>query len=263
MPDSGVNAAFSSFAHDLADASGAVILPHFRAMGEVVNKASGGFDPVTEADKGSERAMRALIEATYPDHGIAGEEFADRPASGPYTWVLDPIDGTRSFITGVPLWGTLIGLLQDGRPLLGMMNQPYLGERYWGGPDGARFRGPTGERAIRARACGSLGEAVLAATTPDMFKGEDAARFRSLSGACRMTRFGGDCYAYCMLAMGLIDIVAEASLQPFDIAPLIPIIEAAGGRVTTWDGGDPSRGGRIVAVGDPSLHEAALRTLGS
>jgi myo-inositol-1(or 4)-monophosphatase len=262
MPESGINAAFSSFAHELADASGAAILPHFRANGEVANKEAAGFDPVTEADRGAETAMRRLIEASYPEHGIAGEEFADRPASGPFTWALDPIDGTKSFIIGMPTWGTLIGLLQDGRPLLGMMNQPYVGERFWGGPDGAWFRGRGGERAMRTRPCASLGDAILAATTPDMFKGEDVARFQSLSKACRMTRFGGDCYAYCLLAMGLIDIVAEASLKPFDIAPLIPIIEAAGGRVSTWDGGDASRGGRVVAVGDPSLHEAALRALG-
>jgi histidinol phosphatase-like enzyme (inositol monophosphatase family) len=261
MSDSTINAAFSSFAHQLADKSGVAILPHFRASGEVINKGSVGFDPVTEADRGAEAVMRRMIEATYPDHGIAGEEFANRPASSPYTWVLDPIDGTRSFILGVPLWGTLIGLLHEGRPTFGMMNQPYLGERFWSASDGARFRGPGGERVIRARRCGSLGEAVLGATSPDMFKGEDLARFRSLSQACRMTRYGGDCYFYCMLAMGFLDIVAEASLQAFDIAPLIPIIAAAGGRVTSWDGGDPSQGGRILATGDASLHEAALRAL--
>jgi len=177
--------------------------------------------------------------------------------------VLDPIDGTRSFIMGVPLWGTLIGLTENGQPVLGLMDQPYIGERFWNGEAGAYFRNQQGEQAIRTRACPSLSEATLAATAPDMFKDDAAECFRSLSGACRMTRFGGDCYLYCMLAMGHLDIVAEAGLKPFDIAPLIPIIEAAGGVVTTWDGGDPAAGGRILAVGDPALHPAALAALGS
>jgi myo-inositol-1(or 4)-monophosphatase len=261
MSDSAVNAAFSAFAHRLADESAAVILPHFRTSGAVANKLEGGFDPVTEADKGSETAMRRLIEAAYPDHGIAGEEFADRPAASPYTWVLDPIDGTKSFILGMPTWGTLIGLMHEGRPALGMMNQPYTGERFWAADGEARFRNLSGEREMRTRRCGSLSEAILATTSPGLFKREEGPPFIALSERCRMTRYGGDCYLYCMLAMGFIDIVAEAGLNAFDIVPLIPIIEAAGGCVTTWDGGDPSHGGRILAVGDPSLHEAALQAL--
>lgn len=261
MPDSADNAAFSSFAHQLADASGAVILPHFRTRLDVANKETVGFDPVTEADKGAEVAMRRMIEAAFPEHGIAGEEFPDRPPSGPFTWALDPIDGTKSFILGMPTWGTLIGLLDAGRPVLGMMNQPYTGERFWAAGGEAHFRNPAGERRLRSRPCRSLSDAILATTSPGLFKTEDGALFASLSGACRMTRYGGDCYLYCMLAMGFIDIVAEAGLNAFDIVALIPIIEAAGGRVTTWDGGDPARGGRILAVGDPALHEAALRAL--
>jgi histidinol phosphatase-like enzyme (inositol monophosphatase family) len=261
MPDRVSNAALAEFAHELADRSGAAILPHFRTALAVANKETAGFDPVTIADRDSETVMRGLIEERFPDHGIAGEEFADRPANGPYCWALDPIDGTKSFIIGMPTWGTLIGLLHDGRPVLGMMNQPYTGERFWGTADGARFRNASGERAMRTRACASLGEAILATTSPSLFKREEGPRFEQLSSAVRMTRYGGDCYLYCMVAMGCIDIVAEAGLKPFDIIPLVPIIEAAGGRVTTWDGGDPTGGGQILVTGDPSLHEAALARL--
>lgn len=252
---------FVMFAHDLADNAGSVILPHFRGAGAVSNKAEQAFDPVTEADRAAERIMRGMIQDRYPDHGIHGEEFDDIHANGPYRWTLDPIDGTRSFILGLPSWGTLIGLSGGSGPLIGMMDQPYVQERFWGSAAGAYFRGRQGDRQIHTRHCASLAEAVLTSTTPDMFKGDEAARFQALAGQIRMARFGGDCYLYCLLAMDLIDIVAEASLKAFDIAPLIPIIHAAGGIVTSWDGGDPSNGGRILAVGDPSLHEAAMRAL--
>jgi histidinol phosphatase-like enzyme (inositol monophosphatase family) len=252
---------FVIFAHDLADNAGSVILPHFRGAGAVSNKAEQAFDPVTEADRAAERIMRGMIGDTYPDHGIHGEEFDDVPANGPYRWILDPIDGTRSFILGLPAWGTLIGLASENGPLVGMMDQPYVKERFWGSAAGAYFRGGHGDRQIHTRPCASLSEAVLTSTAPDMFKHGDAERFQSLSRQVRMTRFGGDCYLYCLLAMGLIDIVAETSLKAFDIAPLIPIIKAAGGVVTSWDGGDPANGGRVLAVGDPALHEAAMRAL--
>ena len=203
-----------------------------------------------------------MIARTYPDHGIHGEEFDDVSASGPYCWTLDPIDGTRSFIIGLPSWGTLIGLSGESGPIVGMMDQPYVRERFWGSKAGAYVRSNQGEeRRMRTRSCPALSEAVLASTTPDMFKDSEAERFQSLARKVRMARFGGDCYLYCLLSMGLIDIVAEASLKAFDIAPLIPIIEAAGGIVTTWDGADPAQGGRILAVGDPALHEAAMRAL--
>ncbi len=250
------------FTHRLADASADTILPYFRKGAFVTNKAEQGrFDPVTEADRGAERVMRELIEAHYPDHGIYGEEFPDKPTSGPLRWVLDPIDGTRGFITGFPVWGTLIGLSHDGTPALGMMNQPFTGERFWNSPLGAHFRQAGSERMMATRTGTALGDAVLTATAPDMFSEAEFERFGALSRSARMTRFGGDCYLYCMLAMGFIDIVAECGLKPFDIAPLVPIIRAAGGVVTTWDGGDPSQGGRIVASGDPAVHEAALKHL--
>lgn len=255
---------FLAFAHSLADRAGGEILPLFRDSGEIENKDGNGFDPVTAADRAAERVMRLAIEARYPRHGILGEEFERKAAEGPFEWVLDPIDGTKAFICGLPLWGTLIGLSENGRPVIGMMDQPYLGERFWGAPGGAFFRSrQTAERRIATRRCPSLDQAILGATTPDMFTGGDADRFHALSARSRMTRYGGDCYMYCMLASGLVDMVAEAGLKAFDIAPLIPIIEAAGGMVTTWDGGDAANGGNILATCDSALHDRALGVLGS
>lgn len=251
------------FAHKLADASGETVLPYFRNIGEIGNKELEGFDPVTEADRGSERVMREMIETHYPGHGILGEEFPAKAASEAFEWVLDPIDGTKAFISGLPLWGTLIGLRENGKPILGMMNQPYLGERFWNAEDSAHFRNRQGEGRIATRPCASLREANIGTTTPDMFRGSDMARFQALASACRMTRYGADCYMYCMLAAGFVDLVCEAELKPFDIAPLIPIIEAAGGKVTSWDGGDAANGGHVLASGDPHIHDAALRLLSS
>lgn len=251
-----------SFAHSLADQAGQEILPLFRNFGAVENKDSKGFDPVTVADRKAESVMRSAIEERYPEHGILGEEFERKSANGPFEWVLDPIDGTKAFICGLPLWGTLIGLSEGGKPVIGMMDQPYLGERYWGTPDGAFFKSrQAAEKRMATRVCSSLENAILGATTPEMFNDGDTDRFQSLSSRCRMTRYGADCYMYCMLASGLVDIVAEAGLKPFDIAPLIPIIKAAGGCVTTWDGGDAANGGNVLATCDAALHEQALRTL--
>jgi histidinol phosphatase-like enzyme (inositol monophosphatase family) len=256
-------------AHALADAAGNVIRPYFRKAIAVDNKAAKGFDPVTIADKAAEQAMRALIAKLHPDHGIIGEEFDDVAGDGRYNWILDPIDGTRAFISGYPLWGTLIGLIDGAKPLAGMMDQPYTRERFWAAPGGrtkgARFRGPDGkECAIATRACPKLADAVLACTSPDMFTTPaERAGFDNVSKRTKLTRFGGDCYAYCMLAAGHVDLVIEASLKSVDIMPLVPIIEAAGGVVTTWDGGSAIRGGAIIAAGDANLHAAAMKLLRS
>lgn len=257
-----VNDDLVGFAHKLADRAGEIIRPYFRKNIAITNKNENSFDPVTVADRSAEEAMRVLIDRHYPDHGICGEEFPDKAANGPQSWVLDPIDGTRSFILGLPIWGTLIGLTNEGDPVLGMMDQPYMRERFWNSQAGAHFRNADGEHLIRSRQEVRLAEAALAATAPDMFKQEnELSRFNALSSHVRLTRFGGDCYLYCLLAMGTIDLVAETGLKPFDIAPLIPIIRAAGGVVTTWDGGDPSHGGQILAAANPALHEEALRLL--
>ncbi|MFD1331904.1 histidinol-phosphatase [Methylopila musalis] len=252
---------FSAFVDRLATASGEAILPFFRTSLGVENKLREGFDPVTAADKAGETVMRALIRDTFPEHGVIGEEHGDEREDAEFVWVLDPIDGTRSFILGMPIWGTLIGLTRGGHPCYGMMSQPYVGERFHGDGSSATWRGRTGERRLRARACPRLEDAMLMSTSPTMFTEEERALFDAVSVDAKLTRWGGDCYAYCMLAAGHVDLVIEADLKPFDIVALIPIVEGAGGVVTTWDGGPATNGGRIIASGDERLHEAALKRL--
>jgi len=245
----------------LADAATKAIMPHFRASTAVTNKADGHFDPVTAADREAEAAMRQLIAAHYPDHGIVGEEYGPEREDARHVWVLDPIDGTRSFITGLPVWGTLIGLLEDGRPRLGMMAQPFTGERFAGDGGRAWYTGPGGERTIRSRAAGSLDEAIMFTTSPYLFSPEEGERYRTVERAVRMARYGQDCYGYAMVAAGNADIVVEAGLQSYDIVALIPVVEGAGGRVTSWTGGSAAGGGRVCATGDARIHEAVLALL--
>ncbi|MFF7709375.1 histidinol-phosphatase [Pseudomonas sp. NPDC007930] len=247
-----------AFAETLAQAAADAALPHFRTRHAVENKLEHGFDPVTLADQGAEQAMRELIHAQYPEHGIFGEEYGQEPGTSPLTWVLDPIDGTRAFITGLPLWGTLIALNDGQAPVLGMMSQPFTGERFVGTPEGAWL----GEQRLRTRACARFEDAVLMSTSPQLFDiPSRKAVFERLAGQARMTRYGGDCYAYCMLAMGLVDVVIEDNLKPYDVQALIPIIEGAGGRMTAWDGGTAQKGGAVVAAGDPALHAWLLTQL--
>lgn len=248
-------------AHALAERASEVILPHFRADLTVDHKGGTMFDPVTVADRDAESAIRQALAEIYPEHGIVGEEFGDERTDADLCWIIDPIDGTRAFIMGQPLWGTLIGLTAGGTPLLGMMNQPYTGERFWSGESESYFARGDETRPIRTRPCPKLGNAILASTAPEVFDQEEFSRFEKLASAVRLRRFGGDCYNYCLLAMGQVDLVAEAGLKPFDILPLVPIIERAGGIVTTWEGGDPRHGGRILAAGDPALHASALEIL--
>jgi histidinol phosphatase-like enzyme (inositol monophosphatase family) len=248
-------------AHGLANAASKITLAHFRTRPAADHKGGSAFDPVTVADRGAENAMRDILMRSFPDQGIAGEEFGTLNEGADYIWTLDPIDGTRSFILGLPLWGTLIGLQYQGRPILGIMDQPFTGERFWSDEKASWYRGPNGLIRCKTRACAALSEAFLVATTPDMFEGEDEVRFNRLAKAVRMRRFGGDCYSYCMLALGHIDIVAEAKLRPFDIVPLIPIVEKAGGKVASWEGEATAPGGRYIACGDAKLLEAALPIL--
>ncbi len=249
-------------AHRLANAASEVTLRYFRTSAPADHKGGEMFDPVTAADKGAEAAIRNILAREFPGHGIFGEEFGAVNAGADYVWTVDPIDGTRAFILGLPLWGTLIGLQHEGQPVLGLMDQPFIGERFWNDDRAAWYRGPRGglQRCLTRR-CGGLGGALLTATTPDMFAGEDEVRFNRLAKAVRMRRFGGDCYAYCMLALGQADIVAEAKLKRFDIVPLIPIVEKAGGVVRNWDGGPAYEAGRCIACGDPTLLEPALALL--
>jgi histidinol phosphatase-like enzyme (inositol monophosphatase family) len=260
------SAAWLDVAHQLADASGPVILPLFRRRMKIENKAGpGAFDPVTAADKAAEKAIRKIISARFPDHAVIGEEFADTHPTQPQplTWIIDPIDGTRAFVSGLPLWGTLIGLMNGPVPVVGLMDQPYTRERFWGTKKGAFSRDAVGKvRRIRTRRCTGLSDAVLMSTAPELFQpGAERRRFESVSKSVRMTRYGGDCYAYCMLAAGHIDLVVEAGLKIFDIVPLIPIIEAAGGVVSDWNGGPATSGGRVIAAGDALVHAAALEFL--
>ena len=254
---------FAVFVDKLAAAAAEAIRPFFRTALGVENKSrTGAFDPVTEADRAAETAMRALIRTTFPAHGIIGEEFGDARADAPYVWVLDPIDGTKSFIAGMPLWGTLIGLLKDGAPVYGMMHQPFIGERFTGDGASARYRGPAGDRKLAARSCKSLNEAVLFTTSPLLMSKTERTAFTKVENAVKLSRYGGDCYAYCMVAAGFVDLVIEAGLKPYDVMALIPIVEGAGGIITTWDGKPAANGGRIIAAGDRRVHEEALKLLG-
>jgi myo-inositol-1(or 4)-monophosphatase len=253
---------FSAFVDELASVSGETILPFFRTALSIQDKGrSGGFDPVTAADHAAENAMRALIRRTFPDHGIIGEEFGKDRADAEYVWVLDPIDGTKSFICGMPAWGTLIALLRSGQPVFGMMNQPFTRERFSGDGGRAHYRGPNGERDLRVRACPDLASAVLFTTSPLLMNAHDRETFDRVEKVVRLSRYGGDCYAYCMLAAGHVDLVIETELKPYDVLPLVPIIAGAGGIITTWEGGVPHAGGRIIAAGDKRVHAAALEML--
>ena len=253
---------FAAFVDRLAAVSGETIRPFFRTALGVENKSlSGSFDPVTAADRAAEAAMRALIKGTFPEHGIIGEEFgADRPEAE-YVWVLDPIDGTKSFICGLPAWGTLIALTRRGEPIYGVMHQPFTREHFAGDGSAASYRGPAGDRALRARACARLEDAVLLTSSPLLMNDADRRSFALIERTVRLSRYGGDCYAYCVLAAGHIDLVIETELKPHDVLPLIPIIEGAGGIITTWENGRPHAGGRIVAAGDRRTHAAAMALL--
>lgn len=257
---------FSSFVNELATLSGQAILPFFRTAIAADDKSLGGaFDPVTEADRAGEAAMRQMIRRTFPTHGIVGEEFGTEAAEAEYVWVLDPIDGTRSFMAGLPLWGTLIGLLRSGTPAYGLMHQPFTGERFSGDGTGASYTGRMGEREVerelKTRRCASLGEALISTTSPRNFAPETYASYERVERETRVVRYGCDCYAYCMLAAGHVDLVIEDGLKPYDIVALIPIIEGAGGVVTNWQGESAAKGGSVVAAGDRRIHEAALELL--
>ena len=252
------------FAHELADLSGPAVLKHFRKPVSIDNKAAAGaFDPVTKADRAAERVISSTLKSRYPHHGIIGEEYGTRAGSGRFSWVVDPIDGTRAYIMGSPMWGTLIGLLDDGKPCLGIMDQPFTRERFWCGGKASYTRiGDGPAKKIKTRACARLEDATLTSTHPDLFEAPGTKKaFDRLKAVARMTRFGGDCYHYSLLASGFVDLVIETNLKTYDIAALIPIIEKAGGIVTTWDGGVATNGGDVIASGDPSIHEAAIKLL--
>jgi len=243
---------FIAGAEAAADVAGAVVRPFFRSGFAVDTKTDRS--PVTIADRSAEQAMRAVLAERFPDHGVLGEEFGlDRPGAR-LRWVLDPIDGTRAFVSGRPTFGTLIALLDDAAPVIGIIDQPVTRER-WIGAVGRRtvFRGPYGGRPS-CRTCGSLSQAELSCTSPEML-GPDEARWQRLCAAVRRNYWGGDCYAHGLLALGQIDVIAECTMKLWDWAALVPVVEGAGGRVTDWSGQAlrPDGDGRVLSIGDPSL----------
>jgi histidinol phosphatase-like enzyme (inositol monophosphatase family) len=254
-----------AFAGRLADASGAVIRPFFRQRIAVAHKPGMRvFDPVTEADKGGERAIRAIIERDRPDDGILGEEYGEKPGRNGLRWVLDPVDGTRAFITGRHEWGSLIALEENEVPVLGILDQPVLGERYLAVNGRSVLLEGEKRTPLKARECADIKDAILCATDPSAyFSLEQQAGFGRVRAAVRMTRFGGDCYLFAALALGFVDIIIEAGFNRWDVAALIPLVEGAGGVMTSWSGGDCRDGKTILACGDSRIHEEAIKLLKS
>ena len=259
--------ALTDLACRLADAAGAASLPHFRSRNlEAGNKQSGdGFDPVTVADRAAEAAIRAILAAERPNDGVLGEEQAPTAGSSGLTWVIDPIDGTRAFISGLPTWGTLIALDDGERGRIGIVDQPHIGERFVGVKAGAEtlaWLSHRGERrAITTRPCPGLAAATLFTTTPDIFTPREWEGYRAVERQVRLARYGIDCYAYALVAAGHVDLVVEASLKAYDIAAPAALVQAAGGIVTDWQGGDCRWGGQALAAGDPAVHAEALAIL--
>ena len=254
----GVPDEFVALGGALADAAGEVCRRYFRTGFAVDDKPDA--TPVTIADREAELAMRALIEARFPEHGIVGEEHGRVRDDAEWVWTLDPIDGTKSFISGIPLFCTLIGLVRAGRPVLGVVDQPVTRERWVG----AAGRGTTlNQKRLAARRCEGLAKATLFCTAPDMFVGDDAASFDRLRRAVKLTRYGADAYAYALVATGFVDLVCEASLKPHDWCALAPVIEAAGGVMTDWSGAPLTLAsdGRVLACGDRRVHAEALRAI--
>lgn len=249
------------FALELAHTAGGIARAHFRKDLSVDNKDATGFDPVTSADRAIESVLRSAIVERFPDHGIVAEEGGGREPASPYTWYIDPIDGTRAFMMGSPLWGTLIGLTENDMPRFGLLCQPVLEEIFFGSRGGSWLITPDGRERLRARRRVDLAQAVLASTDPDMFDASGTRAFAALAERCLLRRFGGDCYNYAMLAAGFIDVVVEDRLSSYDIVPLIPVLEGAGCVVTDWEGRVPINGGKILAAGTLELHEQAARIL--
>ncbi|WP_224817026.1 histidinol-phosphatase [Hasllibacter sp. MH4015] len=246
-------------AHAMADAARAAILPHFRGRGlGTTSKETDHYDPVTIADRAAEAAMRVVLARRRPDDAILGEEEGASPGTSGLTWVLDPIDGTRGFVSGTPTWGVLISLNGADGPQYGIIDQPYIGERFEGGFGRARVVGPMGEAPLAVAPSASLAEATLFTTFPEVGTPNDRAGFEAVRDAVQLTRYGCDCYAYALLAAGQVDLVIEAGLNAYDIAAPIAVIEAAGGIVTDWDGGPVHDGGRAIAAASEPLHAAAL-----
>lgn len=249
-------------ANEMADAARKVILPYFRAADlQQENKLATGFDPVTEADRAAERAMRGILKRKCPADGILGEEYGAHEGSSGLIWVLDPIDGTRGFVSGTPTWGVLIAVSDSDGPRYGLIDQPYISERFMGYGDQAFMKGPQGETILRTKTTRSLSEATIFTTFPEVGTVTEQTAFHRVAQKTKLTRYGMDCYAYALLAAGQIDLVIEAQLQPYDIQAPIALIQAAGGIVTDWAGAPAHLGGRVIAAANAEIHTAALKIL--
>ena len=249
-------------AHDMAEAAKVAILPYFRAPDLTLeNKDASGFDPVTAADKAAEQAMRDVLATKRPQDGIWGEEFGRSPGVSGLSWVLDPIDGTRGFISGTPTWGVLIALSDQSGPLLGVIDQPYIGERFIGGFGQAYYTGPLGQRTLVVQSANRVDQATLFSTYPEIGTKKDYQGFRAVADRANLVRYGVDCYAYALLAAGQIDLVIEAGLNAYDIQAPIAVVEAAGGLVTNWQGGPAHLGGQVVACASQDLLNEVLLLL--
>jgi histidinol phosphatase-like enzyme (inositol monophosphatase family) len=260
--DPGLRAELIGVAHALADAAAGETLPRFRRRDLAVeDKGAAGFDPVTEADRAAEAAMRAVLAERRPRDGILGEEEGAVAGESGLTWVLDPIDGTRAYVCGAPVWGTLVAVGNAAGPAYGIVDQPYTGERFSGGFGRALLRRGKDEAPLSVRSCTDLAEATLLTTHPGIGTEAERAAFDRLAGRVRLLRHGLDCYGYALVASGFADLVVEAGLQPYDVQAPMALVEAAGGVVTAWDGGPAAQGGRVIAAGDPALHTAALEVL--
>ncbi|HUR43119.1 MAG TPA: inositol monophosphatase family protein [Aestuariivirga sp.] len=250
------------FAIALAKASAAEILPYFRRNTEIGVKQGPLWDPVTEGDRSGERVIRAMIEERFPDHGIHGEEYGVKDARSGFTWILDPVDGTRSFVCGMPTWATLIGLNFGGIPTIGLMHQPFVGDMFYGNPQGAWLDHRGNCEPIATRTGINLSAATIGTTAPELYRlPKDREAFARLRKRARLTRYGGDAYFFALMAAGHMDIAMDADLQIYDIAPLLPIIGGAGGVYTEWRGGDAAKGGNIITAGSQALLDEALEIM--
>lgn len=255
-------AGIMAVAAELADAARAATLRHFRTVALAADsKEAGRFDPVTQGDREAEQAMRAVLARRRPQDGILGEEYAGVAGTSGLTWVLDPIDGTRGFLSGVPTWGVLVALCAGETPLYGVIDQPYIGERFAGGFGTAAVAGPTGTRVLGTRGPRALGQALMLSTFPEIGTPAEHAAFRRVADRVRLVRYGTDCYGYALVAAGCVDLVIEAGLQPYDVAAPIAVVQAAGGIVTDWQGRPCPQGGQVIAAANAGIHAAALELL--
>jgi len=253
-----------ALANRLADAAWSAIRPHFRALASVDNKAAEGqrYDPVTEADRAAERAMRDILVKERPHHGVTGEEYDETDSASGWRWVLDPVDGTRAFVAGLPVWTTLIALVDPlGFPVIGVIDQPVLGERYIGWPGGAALQTAAGRSALAVSPVAALSEAVISTTDPYILSGLEHDAWTNLRNTARLARYGLDAYAYARLAGGTVHLVAETGLKAWDVAALIPVVTGAGGHATDWTGAPARLGGQVLCTASETLMEEALKLL--